>query len=250
MGLYVETQKWSLWKFTELKSKVEKSDGMKVKVLWTDNVGEYTSKEFEQYLKKQGTQHELTVPKIPQQNGVAERINRTLAETIRIMLADSELPKRFRVKALSATTYLPNCSPTNGVQDKTPYEAWTGNKQNVSHLRIIGCDAYARVSKDERSKLDSKTRWGNFLGYGQGVKGLRWYDKAQKRIFYSRNVVFDKTISTKQNDAKDVAEDKPSIELEMDCQSENDNTISYHADEEPQQERHERRPPCRYGEWI
>ena len=74
------------------------------------------------------------------------------------MLADSELPKRFRLKALSATTYLRNCSPTNGVQDKTPYEAWTGNKQNVSHLRIIGCDAYARVSKDERRKLDSKTR--------------------------------------------------------------------------------------------
>ena len=72
---------------------VEKSSGMKVKVLRTDNGGEYTSKEFKQYLKKQGTQHELTAPKTPQQNGVAERMNRTLGETIRSMLADSELPK-------------------------------------------------------------------------------------------------------------------------------------------------------------
>ena len=48
-------------KLTEWKSMVEKSSGMKVKVLRTDNGGEYTSKEFEQYLKKQGTQHELTV---------------------------------------------------------------------------------------------------------------------------------------------------------------------------------------------
>ena len=55
----------------------------KVKVLGTDNGGEYTSKEFEQLLKKQGTQHELTVPKTPQQNGVAERMNRALVETIR-----------------------------------------------------------------------------------------------------------------------------------------------------------------------
>ena len=72
---------------------VEKSSGMKVKVLRTDNGGEYTSKEFEQYLKKQGTQHGLTVPKMPQQNAVAEHMNRTLKETIRSMLADSELPK-------------------------------------------------------------------------------------------------------------------------------------------------------------
>ena len=79
-------------KFTEWKSMVEKSSGMKVPVR-TDNGGEYTSKEFEQYLKKQGTQHGLTVPKMPQQNGVAEHVNRTLVETIRSMLADSELPK-------------------------------------------------------------------------------------------------------------------------------------------------------------
>ena len=56
---------------------------MKVKVLRTDNGGKYTSKEFKQDLKKQGTQHELTVPKTPQQNGVPERMNRTLVETIR-----------------------------------------------------------------------------------------------------------------------------------------------------------------------
>ena len=58
------------------------------------------------------------------------------------------------------------------------------------------------------------------------------YVKAQKGIFYSRNVVFNETRSTKQDDDKDVPEDEPSIELEMDCQSEDDNTINHHADEE------------------
>ena len=70
-------------KFTDWKSMVEKSSGMKMEVLRTDNGGEYTSKEFEQYLKKQGTKHELTALKTPQENGVAERMNRALAETIR-----------------------------------------------------------------------------------------------------------------------------------------------------------------------
>ena len=129
---------------------VEKSSGMKVKVLRTDNGGEYTSKEFEQYLKKQGTQHGLTVPKMPQQNGVAEHMNRTLKETIRSMLADSELPKWFWAEALSAVACLCNHTPTNVVQDNTPYKAWTGN---ISHLHIFECDAYVHVPKDERRSL-------------------------------------------------------------------------------------------------
>ena len=144
-------------------------------------------------------------------------MNRILVEAIRSMSADSKLPKRFWVEALSTTTYLNNRSTIKAVQDKTPYEARTGNKPNVSHLCIFGCDDYADVPKDKRTKFDSKTRRRIFLGYGQGAKGYRLYDKAQKRIFYSKNVVFNETRSTKQDDDKDVAEDEPSIELEMDC---------------------------------
>ena len=154
------------------------------------------------------------------------------------MFADSELPKRFWAEAISTATYLCNHSQINTVQYKTPYEAWTGNKSNVNHLRIFGCDVYAYVLKSERSKLDSKTRRSIFFfGYGQGVKVYSLYDKSQKRIFYSRNVMFNEIRSTKQNNVKDVAEYEPSIELEMDCQSEDDNTINHYADDEPQQER-------------
>ena len=62
---------------------VEKSSGVKLKKIRSDNGGEYTSAEFEEHLKHFGTQHELTIPKTPQQNGVAERMNRTLVETVR-----------------------------------------------------------------------------------------------------------------------------------------------------------------------
>ena len=60
---------------------MEKSTGQKLKALHTDNGGEYISSEFEAYLKK-GVRYELTVPKIPEQNGVAERMNKTLVETV------------------------------------------------------------------------------------------------------------------------------------------------------------------------
>ena len=82
-------------KFMEWKSLVENSSGHKVKKLRTDNGGEYTSTEFESYLKDEGIEHQYSIPKTPEQNEVSERMNRTLVETVRSMLADSRLPQRF-----------------------------------------------------------------------------------------------------------------------------------------------------------
>ena len=82
-------------KFMEWKSLVENSSGHKVKKLRTDNGGEYTSTEFESYLKDEGIEHQYSIPKTPEQNGVSERRNRTLVETVRSMLADSRLPQRL-----------------------------------------------------------------------------------------------------------------------------------------------------------
>jgi len=71
---------------------VERSTIWKLKVLQSVNGGEYTSGEFVEYLRSEGIRHELTVPKSPQQNGVAERLNRTLVEMTPFMLAESGLP--------------------------------------------------------------------------------------------------------------------------------------------------------------
>ena len=95
-----------LQRFQEWKALVEKSSGRKIKTLRSDNGGEYTSAEFSSYLAKEGIKHELTIPHTPQQNGVAERLNRTLIEGVRTMLADSKLPHRFWAEALSMAVYL------------------------------------------------------------------------------------------------------------------------------------------------
>ena len=79
---------------------VEKTCGGKVKVLQSDNRSEYTSSDFTSYLTKEGIRHELTIPHSPQQNSTAERLNRTLVEAVRTMLADSFLPHRFCTETL------------------------------------------------------------------------------------------------------------------------------------------------------
>ncbi len=164
--VYVLKQKSEVFqKFIEWKAMVEKSTGQKMQVLRTDNGGEYTSDEFRRYLRGEGIKHELTVPKTPQQNGVAERTNRTIVETARCMLMEAKLPRKFWAEAVSTAVYLRNRSPTNAVEGMTPQESLTGEKPKVDNLRVFGRLAFAHVPDDERRKFDSKSRRCILLGY-------------------------------------------------------------------------------------
>ena len=102
-------------------------------VLRSDNSGEYSSSQFEEFLKSEGIRHERTIPKTPEQNEVAERMNRTLIEMVHSMLLDSKLPQKFLGEALSTGVYLRNRSPTKAVGEMMPYEAWTQEKPEVGH---------------------------------------------------------------------------------------------------------------------
>ena len=145
----------------------------------------------ENYLKSEGIRHERTVPKTPQQNGVAERMNRTLVETVCSMLTYAKLPHKYWGEALSTAVYLRNRSPTKAVTEMTPYEAWTTKKPSVAHLRVFSCDAYTHIPKDERGKLDPKAKKCIFVGYREETKGYRLYDPVRAKIIFSRDVVFN-----------------------------------------------------------
>ncbi|KAF2346226.1 Ribonuclease H-like domain [Trinorchestia longiramus] len=85
-------------------------------------------------------------------------MNRTILEAVRAMLSDSKLPKTFWAEAVSTAVYVKNRSPTSAHKNLTPYQALNGHKPNVQHFRTFGCMAYAHVPKDEREKLDSKSK--------------------------------------------------------------------------------------------
>ena len=95
MWVYILKNKSEVSEFVEWKALVENLTGKKLKALCTDNGVEYTSAEFTMHLKKKGMCHELIVPKILQQNDVAERINKTLVEVVCSMLSDANMPKQF-----------------------------------------------------------------------------------------------------------------------------------------------------------
>ncbi len=113
-------------KFKNWQVQVKNYSGCKLKTLRTDNGGEFTSTKFQSYLKSCGVRHELTIPKTPEQNGAAERLNRTLVETTRAMLLDAKLSQKFWAEAVSTATYMRNRSPTTALQNSTPHEPGMG----------------------------------------------------------------------------------------------------------------------------
>ena len=196
---------------------------------------------------KNGIQHETTVPKTPVRNGVTERMNRTLLGSVRAVLSNSKLPKRFWPEALSTATYLHNRSPTNSVQRKTPHEVWTGCKPIVSYFRVFGCNACAHIPKDARRKIYSKTKRSIFLGYGNGVKGYRLYDEEKHKVFYSRDVIFNETKSTRSDN---LSTDKTESQLfvEIEC-LENEEGKGSEVTEQQRPSRGQKAPD-RCGEWV
>ena len=262
--VYILKYKSQVFKcFQEWKAMVERSTGHKLIALRTDNGGEYTSTEFQSYLKKEGIKHELTVPRSPEQNGIAECLNRTLVESVRSMLVGAHLPQMFWAEALATAVYLKNRSPTKALNEFTPYEAWSGVKPTVNHLKVFGCAAYAHISKEERRKLDSKAKKCILLGYGTDIKGYRLYSPQERKVFYSRDVVFDED-NCSGLEKEQSEEDKVDklIEIDLSEQTPEDTEEVANEDQErnestevedevvPRRSNRETRPPNYYGVWI
>ncbi|KAG8488863.1 hypothetical protein CXB51_016741 [Gossypium anomalum] len=122
--------------------------GKQIKYLRTDNGLEFCSDEFNRLCKSEGIVRHLTVRHTPQQNGVAERMNRTIMEKVRCMLSNANLPKSFWAEAASTACFLINRSPSVATEKKSPQEVWSGNPANYSDLKIFGCPAKVVISRD------------------------------------------------------------------------------------------------------
>lgn len=172
--------------------------GTKIARLRVDNGGEYTSNEFKRLFIEKVVQVEFTVRSTPEQNGVAERLNRTLLDKARTMVHDANLSKSFWSEALYTAVYTTNRSPTRAFRFdddrryKTPAELWSGKKPDISKLRIFGCTAYSHIPKEFRKKLDSKTTKLIMVGYAPN--GYRLWDGEKRKIVIARDVIFDENI--------------------------------------------------------
>lgn len=140
------------------------------------------------------------MPGSPDQNGVAERRNRTLLDMVRSMLSNSNLPKYLWVEALKMAVYILNRVPTKAVSN-TPFELWKGWKPSLRHMHVWGCPYEVRIYNLQEKKLDPRTISGYFVGYAERSKGYRFYCPSHTtRIVESRNVKFLENDLFSEND--------------------------------------------------
>ena len=157
---------------------METQSDFKVKCLRTNNGLEFCNKEFEQCCQKWGIRRHKTIRFTPQQNGLAERMNRTLIDKTRCLLINSKFSRSFWAEVVSTTSYLVNKSPSAAIGFKTPQELWSGKAESYEHLRVFGCPSYVYV---RQGKLDARAVKGVFVGYPDGVKGYKvWCREANK----------------------------------------------------------------------
>ncbi|XP_026377667.1 uncharacterized protein LOC113271960 [Papaver somniferum] len=152
---------------------------------------EVTSHGVDSFLEEHGIQHQLTTRYTPQQNGVAEKKNRTIMEMERTIRRTKDLPKNFWGYAVDTTVYLINICPTNSLNNMTPEEAWRGTTPSVRHLKVFGCVAYAHVPKELRKKLDHKSEKCILVGYISVTKGYKLFNPETEKVITSRNVIFN-----------------------------------------------------------
>ena len=153
---------------------VETETCLKVKCLRSDNGGEYIDGGFSEYYATQGIRMEKTILRTPQQNGVAERMNRTLNERARSVRLRVGLPKSFWVNAVGTAAYLINRRPLVPMEFRLPEEVWSDKEVKFSHLKVFDCISYVHVDSDARSKLDAKSKICFFIGYGDEKFGYRF----------------------------------------------------------------------------
>jgi hypothetical protein len=156
-----------------------------------DRGTEFINEDLKQWCHAKGMEIQMTAPYSPSQNGVAERMNRTLVELACAMITASKLPEFIWEQAVAHAAYVRNRAYTISVKDKTPYEGWFGTKPNVSHLREFGASVWILLQGQNKArKILPKSKRRAYVGYDDASKSVTYYNAETRKILTSRNYVF------------------------------------------------------------
>ncbi|EUC60967.1 integrase core domain protein [Rhizoctonia solani AG-3 Rhs1AP] len=179
------------------------------KMLQVDNGKEFVHKDFKDYLESKGTILRTTAPYSPAQNGIAERLNRTLFDHERCMMFEAEAPPSWWQESTAYACFLKNRTPTfiNG-KLITPYEAFYGKKPNIMTFYKFGAPVQILDQSGSRGKLDPKTKPARFVGIAENQgNSYRYIPDGGRQVLHSRNVYFPKDSETMSKPQESTEED-------------------------------------------
>ncbi|KAJ9552775.1 hypothetical protein OSB04_016820 [Centaurea solstitialis] len=173
--------------------KMERLNNLTVRSIRSDHGTEFKNSTLETFFDQKSISQNFSSVRTPQQNGVAERRNRTLIEAARSMLSEANLVTQFWAEAVNSACYTQNRSLIVKRFRRTPYELFRNRKPSIEHLHIFGCVCYILNNKDNLGKFDSKSDDRIFLGYSSISKTYRVFNKRRQAIEETIHVKFDES---------------------------------------------------------
>ncbi|GJX08804.1 putative ribonuclease H-like domain-containing protein [Tanacetum coccineum] len=171
---------------TEIENRVDK----KVKIIRCDNGTEFKNRVMSEFCEEKGIKKEFSAARTPQQNGVAERRNRTLIKAARTMLAYFKLHTTFWAKVVNTACYVQNKVLVVKPYNKTPYELFRGRTHVLSFMRPFGCHVTILNTLDYLGKFDGKSDEGFFVGYSKNSKAFRVYNIRTRKVEENLHIRF------------------------------------------------------------
>ena len=178
---------------------MEVLNNLTVHSIRSDNGTEFKNNTLDQFFEEKGISQNFSSVRTPQQNGVAERRNRTLIEAARSMLSESNLATQFWTEAVNTASFTQNRSLIVKRFKKTAYELFRGRKPSISFLHIFGCKCYILNNRNPLGKFDPKADKGIFLGYSSSSYSFRVFNKRRQTIEETIHVNFDESNSANPN---------------------------------------------------
>lgn len=168
---------------------MERQNEVKVKRIRCDNGGEFTARTLKEFCWDNGIKIEYTQSYSPQQNGKAERMNRTIYDKARVMLDESCLPRYLWGNAVLTATYLINRSPCSAINNRVPAKVMN-REFNLEKIKVFGCKAWVHIMP-RQDKLSSRATQARMIGYA--ANGYKLWDPMTDEVIISRDVRFDET---------------------------------------------------------
>ncbi|GJV95024.1 retrovirus-related pol polyprotein from transposon TNT 1-94 [Tanacetum coccineum] len=170
--------------------KMKNLNEVRVNELRSDNGTEFRNHKLKEFCDEKGISQNFSSPCTPEQNGIAERRNRTLIKAARTMLNSAKLPKQFWGEAVNTACYTQNRSIIVKRHRKTAYDVFRGRSPDISYFYVFGCPVHIYNHRDHLGKFDEKADDGLFLGYSPVAKAFRVFNIKRQEMEETVHVTF------------------------------------------------------------
>jgi transposase InsO family protein len=225
--MFLKRKSDAIDRFKDWLAWAENQSDLKLKRLRSDRGGEYISQDLSTFLNSRGIEHQKTVPRTPQQNGRAERFNRTICEKSEAMRLSACLPPTFWQDSVETALHIYNRQPMRRGLWTCPITLWNKSIPDISYFRIFGTLAYVFIPKEDRAnKLAPKSEEMIFIGYEPGTKGYRFWSNNKRRVVISTTAVFNEYIYPNCSKEKNKPDNLPLHHTESRSTSDQDSSGS------------------------